>query len=470
MGPTWNKQDLAEFHKRGWRESDATLQLEQLMRGCAAVKVIDSCSLGSGIIALNVEERNRALEEAGRARSQRCVRFIPASGAASRMFSMLRGELPRTLLDRLNQDILEFPFWSEKDLQDLSSCPAEERGQEGVRRMLDPVNGWSHLPKGLIPFHRYVDGQGRNSFEEHILEWSLWMDKAPLHFTVPRGFEKSIRTNFGDFDQITISIQYEYTDSLAWDLNANEVAREELGQLLFRPGGHGALLENLNQVSQNADFVFIRNIDNVVPRSKMKARNEEQAVLLGLCRLRTMERNRLIEKAESKAEGWRKECLIWLEQFDQSIGENASDDEILSRLDRPIRVAGMVKNEGEPGGGPFWIQKTDGAIVPAIVESAELPSEFKGKGSHFNPVDLVCSTRDPKGDPYDLNQYADATSYFTATKEWNGKKVRILERPGLWNGGMVNWLTQFIEMPPSTFAPVKTVLDLLDPKRREDCK
>lgn len=470
MGVTWSKQDLAEFRERGWQESDAANQLEQLMRGCAAAKVIDTCSLGWGIVALNVEERNRALDEAQLARRQRCARFIPASGAASRMFSMLQGDLSGTLLDQLNRDILKFPFWSEKDHQDLSAMPLDERGKEGARRMLDSVNGWSHLPKGMIPFHRYLDGQKRNSFEEHILEWSLWMDGAPVHFTVPADFEEAIRTNFDHSNHITTSIQFGYTDTLALDLNANEVVREESGKLLFRPGGHGALLENLNQVAQSADYVFIRNIDNVVPKGKMKARNEEQAVLLGICRMRTTERNLLIAKAEAKAEGWRKECLVWLEQFDQSIGDDASDDEILRRLDCPIRVAGMVKNEGKPGGGPFWVERSDGAIVPAIVESAELPGEFLGKGSHFNPVDLVCSTQNAAGNPYDLNQFSDTSSYFTATKDWNGKKIRILERPGLWNGGMANWLTQFIEMPPSTFAPVKTVLDLLDPQRRKDCK
>jgi len=230
--------------------------------------------------------------------------------------------------------------------------------------------------------------------------------------------------------------------------------------LLFRPGGHGALLKNLMEVAQTAPFVLIRNIDNVVGSHLMAKRNEEGAVLLGECLRLTEERNALIEQASPDDAAWRQQATDWLKPFNAAVGDDPKN--LLEALDRPIRVAGMVRNEGAPGGGPFWVRYRSGWVAPAIVESAELPPGALGSGTHFNPVDLVCSTRHFDGSTYNLDAFQDASMYFTAEKDWEGRPIRIYERPGLWNGSMANWLTRFIEVPSETFAPVKTVMDLLD--------
>jgi hypothetical protein len=321
------------------------------------------------------------------------------------------------------------------------------------------------LPKGLIPFHRYANGESRCSFEEHATEWNLLAGNAPLHFTVPEHFAARIPSIWGETGAaITTSVQSPSTDALAWDLDSNALARHEDGSLLFRPGGHGALLKNLAAIP--TPFVLIRNIDNVVPQRRMADRNEEQKVLLGRCATRIEERDNLLNRSDLGAARWMEDATAWLMAFDANASAVPDADQLLALLDRPVRVAGMVLNEGAPGGGPFWIRQANGRVVPSIVESAELSEGGLSGGTHFNPVDLICHVQRADGSRYDVLQLADEHRYFTGQKDWNGKSIRILERPGLWNGGMDNWLTEFVEVPAATFAPVKTVFDLLDPVRR----
>jgi hypothetical protein len=330
--------------------------------------------------------------------------------------------------------------------------------------MLDAETGWGHLPKGLIPFHWYAkEGVSRSSFEEHATEWIALAGNAPLHFTVPERYQVQIESIWGGSDRITTSVQSPSTDTLAWDVEADAHARHGDGSLLFRPGGHGALLENL--AGTETPFILIRNIDNVVPHRLMADRNEEQRVLLGWCAELASQRDVLLGRPDRGTKQWVEDTIAWLSPFDAHAGNTADADALVAILDRPVRVAGMVLNEGAPGGGPFWIRQANGRTVPSIVESAELPEGGLTGGTHFNPVDLACNVQRADGSQYDVLQFADQGRYFTGQKDWNGRSIRILERQGLWNGGMDEWLTQFIEVPAMTFAPVKTVFDLLDPIR-----
>jgi hypothetical protein len=467
MGTEWTAQDRRAFSQLGWSLEEAESQSQKLQVSGPAVAVDRPCIAGDGIRILTPEERVEAIDAGTAVLAEKalCTRFVPASGAASRMFAALRGTPNSSIEAVLQAQSQDFPFWSSCQREALEVLAPAERAAQARNWILDPETGWSHLPKGLIPFHRYADGKSRCSFEEHAEEWKLLAGDSPLHFTVPEHFTTRIQSIWGEAaTAIAISVQSPSTDAMAWDLDSGALARHEDGSLLFRPGGHGALLKNLAAI--RTPFVFIRNIDNVVPERRMADRNEEQKVLLGRCAARVEERDALLNRSDLGSVTWMEDANAWLMVFDANASVASDSDGLVALLDRPIRVAGMVLNEGAPGGGPFWIRQESGRVVPSIVESAELPEEGLRGGTHFNPVDLVCHMQRADGSPYDLLQYADEHRYFTGQKDWNGKAIRILERPGLWNGGMDNWLTEFVEVPAATFAPVKTVFDLLDPVRR----
>ena len=468
MSITWSEQDLADFSFRNWSIDAANLQREQVRQGANPVEAMGPCTAGDGLVVLSKGEKANAAESASRMLSSNdaCIRFVPASGAASRMFALLRKPLSDSLRQRLDSEAVDFPFWTEAQRSSLRSLPALERSAAAVKWMLDEKSGLAHLPKGLIPFHQYTDGSVRNSFEEHVAEWQQLAGTAPIHFTVPQAFQAQIEGLFPASANASTSVQMLQTDTLAWDVESNDLARHPDGSLLFRPGGHGALLANLHAVAKNTSFILIRNIDNVVPAPSMAMRNSAESHLLGVCVDLTEQRDALLREADADDTRWKGRAVEWLSSFDRSVDENWSVSKLLEAIDRPIRVAGMVLNEGAPGGGPFWVRYSSGAISPAIVESAELPEGAIGQGTHFNPVDLICSVRRHDGTHYDLNEYAERTMFFTAKKDWQGRSIRILERPGLWNGAMAKWLTQFVEVPVETFAPVKTVVDLLHSGRR----
>ena len=467
MGSNWTAQDQRAFSQLGWSLEEAESQSQKLQAPGPAVAVDRPCTAGDGIHVLTSGERLEAIDAGTAVLAKRalCTRFVPASGAASRMFAALRGAPNASVEATLQAQAQDFPFWSSCQREALEVLPPAERAEQARNWILDPETGWSHLPKGLIPFHRYADGKSRCSFEEHVEEWKLLAGNAPLHFTVPEHFTTRIQSIWSETGTaIATSVQSPSTDALAWDLDSGALARHEDGSLLFRPGGHGALLKNLAAI--RTPFVLIRNIDNVVPERRMAARNEEQKVLLGRCAARVAARDILLNRSDLGSVAWMEDATTWLMAFDANASDVLDPNGLVALLDRPVRVAGMVLNEGAPGGGPFWIRQESGREVPSIVESAELPEGGLRGGTHFNPVDLVCHVQRADGSRYDVLQIADQHRYFTGQKDWNGKPIRILERPGLWNGGMDNWLTEFVEVPAATFAPVKTVFDLLDPVRR----
>ena len=467
MGTAWTARDEAAFSRRGWSPQEAESQSEKLQSASYTVALDRPCAKGDGIHVLTSEDREvaRAAGVEVLQTANQCSRFVPASGAASRMFAALHQTLDPALEDSFQQQAQAFPFWSTCQREALEALAPTKRAIQARSWMLDAETGWSHLPKGLIPCHWYAkEGVSRSSFEEHATEWSALAENAPLHFTVPERYQSQIESIWDGSDRITTSVQSPSTDTLAWDLESDTHARHVDGSLLFRPGGHGALLKNLAGIE--TPFILIRNIDNVVPYRLMADRNEEQRVLLGRCAELARQRDALLGRQDRGTKQWVEDAIAWLRPFDAHAGDDTNADALVALLDRPVRVAGMVLNEGAPGGGPFWIRQANGRTVPSIVESAELSAGALTGGTHFNPVDLACNVQRADGSHYDVLKFADPGRYITAQKDWNGRSIRILERPGLWNGGMDEWLTQFVEVPAMTFAPVKTVFDLLDPIRR----
>lgn len=342
------------------------------------------------------------------------------------------------------------------------------------------------LPKGLIPFHLTAEG-GVTPFEEHLIDATFYTRDGEgvcrLHVTVPPAFEARFRellervrpaleTAYGVRFQVDFSSQHPATDTLAVDLD-DQPFRDEAGRLLFRPGGHGALLRNLQETG--GDLVFVRNIDNVVPASRKPETVAWRRLLAGF--LVALQQRAFAHLARLESDPGAGTVLADAERFvRQELGsplpEAPSAEALRQRLDRPLRVCGVVRNQGQPGGGPFWVESADGEVSPQIVEASQIDTgnpaqrEQLAAATHFNPVDLVCALRGREGTPYELERFVDPATVFIAQKSYAGRPLKALERPGLWNGAMAGWNTVFVEIPDSTFAPVKTVLDLLGPAHR----
>jgi hypothetical protein len=322
----------------------------------------------------------------------------------------------------------------------------------------------------MVLFHDYGDGQ-RTAFEEQLFEglgYAGSRDDVNIHFTVPlnsrNAIQEYIESCIGQNNawKVSYSIQEPFSDTVAVDLE-NVPIRDDQGALVFRPGGHGALIHNLNKIE--ADIIFIKNIDNVAPDRLKPDTFSYKKVLAGLAMRLTETRNRIFDNEDS---GDATEFIRMY--FDPAFDGDLSQARLL--LDRPIRVCGMVKNTGEPGGGPFWVKKENGRLSCQIVEKAQVDlddpeqANILAQATHFNPVDLICSVMAPDGSKYDLLKYLDPGTSFISEKSLGGKKLKALELPGLWNGAMALWNTVFVEVPISTFSPVKTVNDLLRPEHR----
>ena len=356
---------------------------------------------------------------------------------------------------------------------------------------------YANLPKGLVPFHAYGD-HTRTAFEEHLVEALEYVRDASsvarLHFTVPASHQRAIQTyldsvchRYAQRDaqlDISYSIQKPSTDTIAVDAD-NIPVRDSNGALVFRPGGHGALLENLADLQ--GDIIFIKNIDNVLPdRLKPDTYRYKKLLcgsLLHLQQQAFFHIARLKASLPSESDGARialdtarsfaqDELSLVLPQDFERTAMPYQRDLLIAQLDRPLRVCGVVKNTGEPGGGPFWVRQTDGTTSRQIVESSQVDmtnAEQRARwqaATHFNPVDLVCGVRDYRGRPFPLAHFVDPATGFISEKSKDGRSLRALELPGLWNGAMAHWNTVFVEVPGSTFHPVKTVMDLLRPEHQ----
>lgn len=496
-------EDLKQIAEKGITEEQVATQLEEFKKGFPFLKLEAAAGIGRGVIAPADSERADYIAkwEAYKAEGKKIVKFVPASGAASRMFKDMFAFLgadydePRTDFEKKFFDNIEkFAFYDELNAacvknegKDIAALVAAGNYKAVVANMLESRGlNYGQLPKGLLLFHRYEDGV-RTPLEEHLVEGALYASsagEANVHFTVSHEhkalFEKKVAekkdkyvAKFGINYKISFSEQKPSTDTIAANPD-NTPFRNADGSLLFRPGGHGALIQNLNDI--DADVIFVKNIDNVVPdRLKNDTVTYKQLIagILVTLQEKVFSYLRLLDSGEYSNS--QIEEIIRFVQNDLCCRKpdikNLEDADLViylrSKLNRPIRVCGVVKNVGEPGGGPFLTYNQDGTISLQILESSQIDKsnteymKMFTEGTHFNPVDLVCAVKNYKGEPFNLPDYVDKTTGFISSKSKNGKELKALELPGLWNGAMSNWNTVFVEVPLSTFNPVKTVNDLL---------
>ncbi|WP_417884872.1 DUF4301 family protein [Zunongwangia sp.] len=501
----FNESDILQIQEKGLTKEEVERQIQIFKRGNIKVDIQEAATLSNGISAISDEQRTDYIRDFEHKKDELdLLKFVPASGAATRMFKALhnfvfefdpKSEDLREYLDKKGDaslqlffnNIEQLPFYdaamkaSKEDYSDFDNLSNDEQKKIFAENVLYSKGlGLSDLPKGLVPFHNY-DGTIVTAFEEHLYEAANYANSNGIvksHFTVGQGDKEKFEAEFDKIKNrveektvLKFDISYSYqdpkTDTIAVD-DENAPFRTEEGKMFFRPGGHGALIDNLNQ--QDADLIFIKNIDNVVTWANLGDVVDYKKMLAGkLIELRAKSFNLIEKLGNNPSEEVNKEAINFLkkELFVKSVSESESAAELIEKLDRPLRICGMVKNEGEPGGGPFLVKDEEGEISLQIIEGAQIdddnPEQVKivQESTHFNPVDIVCSIKTPKGDTYNLNDYVDPNMSFIANKTKDGKPLKALERPGLWNGAMAKWNTVFVEVPVTTFNPVKTVSDLL---------
>lgn len=501
-------RDLEQMSELGIRPEEAARQVDLFRNRPPFTRVLRPCTPGDGIRQLVREEEPWLLARfEGAARDGRIGKMVPASGAASRMFKELLSylskgnangaEMPaavRTFFDNLER----FPFFEAlAEVMKRDGLDLKTSDPRAVLEYLLTERGlnYAELPKGLLLFHRYPDG-ARTPFEEHLIEATEQTRSGDgtcrLHFTVSPQHEKEfhallerVRRRYEERYEarfeVTFSDQRRSTDTLAVELD-NRPFRQDDGTLLFRPGGHGALLDNLHDLGQEGwDVVLIKNIDNIVPDSGRPLISQWKRLLTGTL-LAVQDRVfRLLERLEEGSTTALDEAVQFLEkELSRRLPEELKQGEteerrrrLIDLLDRPLRACGMVRNLGEPGGGPFWVEAPDGSVSIQIVETSQLDPNSPEQqallkaSTHFSPTDLACALRDRHGRPYDLHRYVDPATVFFSEKSHEGRPLKALERPGLWNGSMAGWNSVFVETPDATFAPVKSVLDLLRPEHQD---
>lgn len=510
----FTNNDIQQITKKGLTLSAVEAQIDIFRTGLPFVNLSAVATVGNGIATFSATEKQQLIDHFDSLRHSVSIhKFVPASGAATRMFKTLfkfieeynpEDETINSYINRNKETDLsvflvgieKLPFYKiilkklEQFYPDFNSYSNDQQRFYFVKTMLDADKlNYGFYPKGLLPFHEYKDHIA-TAFEEHLFEAALYAssnNEAYLHFTISEKYkdifdeefqriqaivERKTSTKF----HISFSYQKEATDTISVTLK-NEVYREDNGELHFRPSGHGALLDNLNAI--DADIIFVKNIDNVVVYKYEKEVAEYKKMLAGLLlklqsdtfnHLKTLENKDVSEDEVFKiAEFLSNKLNVKISIEFEKYSLKYQIDYLIEKLNRPIRVCGMVKNEGEPGGGPFWVKDESGTISLQIVESAQIDKKNKiqkellKNATHFNPVDLVCGIKNYKGETFDLQKYVDSKTAFITMKTKVDKDIKALELPGLWNGSMAYWNTIFVEVPLITFNPVKTVTDLLKP-------
>ncbi|MFM6947447.1 MAG: DUF4301 family protein [Aquirufa sp.] len=482
------ENDKIQLAQKGINQAEINQQVDFFRNGFPWMNLGKAATPSDGVLQLSKEQIEKYQQIFDQKKSNLSIlKMVPASGAATRMFKSLFEHLTEEKENKESkvffERISEFAFAPE--LKKL--LPEWSTEKEILEQLLLSYGmDYGSLPKGLLAFHYYPEGP-RTPLEEHLVEAASYASDgktARLHFTVSpehrKRFESLVEkvvpkmeAQFGIQYDITFSEQKPSTDTVAVDLN-NELFRDSDGSLLFRPAGHGALLENLNDLQ--ADIIFIKNIDNVVPDKLKEPTIVYKKVLGGLlieivdhvkqlyAKLENSPNEQVIQEVTTFASDY-----LGIELADNFVGKSLSEkvDFLKSILNRPTRICGVVKNTGEPGGGPFWCKDADGNSTLQLVESAQVDASnaaqmaiFTGS-THFNPVDLVCSTKDLTGKPFDLLKFRDMSTGFITEKTKDGRKLKAQELPGLWNGAMAFWNTIFVEVPLETFNPVKSVNDLL---------
>jgi hypothetical protein len=515
-------QDLRQIQAHGLTPEEVHRQLRFFAQPRRFIRLARAARVHDGIQRIPVADRDGYLNrQAEAARQGRFTKFVPASGGATRMFELLLhyfyhvdqdltaiidAELAQGLhrareFQVFHDCLPQFAFYPE--LQELCAARghnledllAARRYREILYQVLTEAGlHYQDLPKALIKFHAY-GGASRTPLEEHLVEAAAYVQdqggNCRLHLTIlPRhrhifqGFldriQPALEERLGCRFAVDFSFQHPGTDTLAVDA-ANRPFRDSQGHLVFRPGGHGALLENLQNLQ--GDLVYIKNIDNVVPDRLKEPTLLWKKILGGFLvdlqaeihrHLRTLEQNSGPRSLEQALKFAQERLGLAFPPSILELPEDLARDFVVRALNRPLRVCGVVQNQGEPGGAPFWVQEADGSLSLQIVEKAQVdlgdPEQqaIWETATHFNPVDLVCAFRDDQGVPFDLDEYVDHEAVFISRKSLEGRELKALELPGLWNGAMARWLTVFVEVPITTFNPVKTVFDLLRPEHQPE--
>ncbi len=500
----FSKKDIKQINDKGISLKTIEKQIENFKKGIPFINLYNAATIKDGIKTINNKELETLpdfyLKEAPK---RQILKFVPASGSATRMFNHLFCFKEKQNNNNKNSDSIHKFFFELKNFtfyDDLKSSMQKQGldidkfiSKKDFTTIIDFLLtkkglNYSNLPKALLKFHKYND-YSRTPVEEHLVETANYCkDKnntAKIHFTVSKQHLKNFITHINNVKSryekmfnvnydISFSVQKSSTDIIAVDLN-NKPFRNPDTSLLFRPGGHGSLIENLNDIK--ADIILIKNIDNVVP-DKLKPQTYlyKKIIIAYLVKIQqktykylkilensNINNNKIIEILNFI----KKYLFIKIEPYFDNLSKKHKIKYLFDKLNHPIRVCGMVKNQGEPGGGPFWVNGADGNISLQIVETSQI--DFKNKeqnkifekATHFNPCDFACGVRDYKGNCFDLKKYVDNTTGFITIKSKYGKKLKTQELPGLWNGAMSKWLTIFVEVPVITFNPVKTVNDLL---------
>ncbi|MCK4765328.1 MAG: DUF4301 family protein [Candidatus Aminicenantes bacterium] len=509
-------KDLQQITAVGIGKEQILDQLAKFKKGAAPVHLTKPAVIGDGILRFSAKKEQELVSLfTTKAYARKIIKFVPASGAASRMFNALQNyRCAPAEEDKNNSEavfIQDFiaaiekkKFAFHEDLQaalkrggfHIEDLLSRQDYHTIIKYLLDPRGlDYANLPKALLKFHHCEDG-ARTSLEEHLGEGIAYAKNAKntvsLHLTI----SPEHRGKFADFTgeiiskyekngvtfEIEFSVQDPATDTVAVDED-NNLFRDRDNRLVLRPGGHGALIANLNRL--DGDVIFIKNIDNVAPEHLQNETIKYKKILGGylfeiqarvfaylsaLCEKETKDTPE--EKLAEIARYAREILFVTFPEDFESRQAGRKKDFLVEKLNRPIRVCGMVENEGEPGGGPFWVKGPDGAVSLQIIEGAQIDKNSPAaaailkKSSHFNPVDLICGIKDFRGKKFDLSKFVDTEAYFISEKSKDGRTLKAMELPGLWNGAMANWTTIFVEVPIGTFNPVKTVNDLLRPEHQ----
>ncbi len=511
MEENFSKKDLDQIHEHGISLQKIEQQLQFFRNGIAKIILDRPAIIDDGILKVSEEEASRYASFFDKQKQNlKIKKFVPASGAASRMFKFLseflnefdiEKETINGYINRKNDTNLsvflagmeKFPFFEKihsqikSNFPDFSSWDRDKKNLHFIKILLDKTQlDFANKPKGILPFHNY-ESSIATPVEEHLKEsvsYANSNNKAFLHFTISEEHQQEFETIINlikpaieETSKVKIDINFSYqnknTDTIAVDLDNNPF-RDENQNLVFRPGGHGALIDNLNTL--DADLVFVKNIDNVIQNHVeyvAKYKKTLAGILLKIQEkvfqyLIQIEKNQIQEKQIQEIFDFATQKLNVeiIDDFDKYTLENKIQY-LTAILNRPIRVCGMVKNEGEPGGGPFWIVGQKGKVSLQIIESSQVDlndvsqKNILEASTHFNPVDLVCGLKNYKGQKFDLASFVNENRGFIVSKTKNGKNLKGYELPGLWNGAMAKWITVFVEVPLITFNPVKTVNDLL---------
>lgn len=504
MEKIFSEADLKYIVERGNSLDKIMQQLHYFKNGIPKINLHKSATVNDGIWKLNEKEQQHFVHYFDSNKTKFIIeKFVPASGAATRMFQFLNEFLNNfnpeedtitSYINKFNEQnlnifivgIRNFPFHpelKEKTKQlfpEYSKYTSDQKVHAIIKTLLSQSGlHFAAKPKGILPFHVKSEGIF-TPIDEHVAESEFYLkenQKSKIHFTVSKEFQTHFESILKKYSHIeaTFSYQDQTSDTIAVEAN-NLPFRLENNELFFRPGGHGALIDNLNQLT--SDVIFIKNIDNVA-QNNIKTGIENKKILGGILLelqtqifiyLRELQDENIAESTIQEIKEFIEHRLSMplLDEF-KMFQKNYQRDYLIKVLNRPIRVCGMVKNEGEPGGGPFWVIDSKGRQTLQIVESSQVDlqnekqKEIFKNSTHFNPVDLVCGIKDFRGNKFDLTKFVDPDTAFITEKTKNGKPIKAFELPGLWNGAMAKWITIFVEVPLSTFNPVKTVNDLLKP-------